>query len=542
MIFLLFKIRLKSILNTFIKKGKKKKTGRFISLLCAPVLMYFVFTASIKFLTVVSQIPGSGDIVSGNILIILFFGFFVLLLFSGITVSIYFLFTKSDLSLLMSSPLSLKTVFSYKFFESLIINSYTYLFFCIPVLIAYGVVYGIPVYSYLYLILTGIIFFIVPSSLSVVGSLLVVKLLPAKRAKDYMTAVYGFIFLVVFLGIQFIKTSAFSVDSPDYNPQMINSLKNLGELPIVKWLPSSWAAQAVSIFIKGNILESLMYLIPLAFIGGLLFFCSVEILQSFFLKSNITENMKTKVRTEKPRAKGTVLSIILKDIKVMKRDTRLLTQNLFGLLALSVFPFIIGSGSNRDTTSLFIEYRPYFLVLLLLSMIAGQITSRSIPLEGKSFWLYKIAPVDMKLIIISKLSLTFFFLLPYLLLIISIVSIVFKSSLITFTQSAVASVFILFNSCAMGILFGALMPKFDWENPKRMLTGSGNLFVMISNGVLIFIYIISINFIADLFHIEKGSFNILPIMISVGLVFSLLLFVISIKIGNDKLNKYQWDF
>jgi len=542
MITLLLRTRIKSAVNTFIKSGKKKNTGKMISLIAVLFLMMFIFLSINRFFMAVSRFPGLSNILLDNILILSFFGFMVLLLFSGITISIYFLFTKTDLPLLMSTPIPLKTIFTYKFIENLFTNSYTYIFFCLPIVISYGYARDVNFTGYLYLILIAIVFFLFPTGLSLLGSLLLVKLIPAKRAQDYITAVYGFIFLVVFIGVQLIKTSAFNINSPDYNPQMIGMLSDLGESSFFKWIPSTWAVFSVSYFVKGQFSKAVSYLLPLLVVSGFSFVISVRLMQHLFLRGVGTgygKIKKVKIRT-KAKIRSIINTIMIKDFTVMKRDTRLLTQNLFGLIILSVFPFIIES-SNESPVPFLGEYRPYFLILLFLSMVSAQIVSRALPMEGKSFWFYKISPNYMRTVIIAKMLYNALFLIPYLLVLLTVIFIVYKTSLVIFLNVAVASIFIVLTSCSIGILFGALMPKFDWENPKRMLKGSGNIIVMAADFIFIFLYGGSVFVLTNVLTVQISTIHVMPIIIIVGLLFSVLFLYGAIKLGGGRLEKYQWD-
>jgi len=542
MITLLLRTRIKSAVNTFIKSGKKKNTGKMISLIAVLFLMMFIFLSINRFFMAVSRFPGLSNILLDNILILSFFGFMVLLLFSGITISIYFLFTKTDLPLLMSTPIPLKTIFTYKFIENLFTNSYTYIFFCLPIVISYGYARDVNFTGYLYLILIAIVFFLFPTGLSLLGSLLLVKLIPAKRAQDYITAVYGFIFLVVFIGVQLIKTSAFNINSPDYNPQTIGMLSDLGESSFFKWIPSTWAVFSVSYFVKGQFSKAVSYLLPLLVVSGFSFVISVRLMQHLFLRGVGTgygKIKKVKIRT-KAKIRSIINTIMIKDFTVMKRDTRLLTQNLFGLIILSVFPFIIES-SNESPVPFLGEYRPYFLILLFLSMVSAQIVSRALPMEGKSFWFYKISPNYMRTAIIAKMLYNALFLIPYLLVLLTVIFIVYKTSLVIFLNVAVASIFIVLTSCSIGILFGALMPKFDWENPKRMLKGSGNIIVMAADFIFIFLYGGSVFVLTNVLTVQISTIHVMPIIIIVGLLFSVLFLYGAIKLGGGRLEKYQWD-
>jgi len=542
MITLLLRTRIKSAVNTFIKSGKKKNTGKMISLIAVLFLMMFIFLSINRFFMAVSRFPGLSNILLDNILILSFFGFMVLLLFSGITISIYFLFTKTDLPLLMSTPIPLKTIFTYKFIENLFTNSYTYIFFCLPIVISYGYARDVNFTGYLYLILIAIVFFLFPTGLSILGSLLLVKLIPAKRAQDYITAVYGFIFLVVFIGVQLIKTSAFNINSPDYNPQTIGMLSDLGESSFFKWIPSTWAVFSVSYFVKGQFSKAVSYLLPLLVVSGFSFVISVRLMQHLFLRGVGTgygKIKKVKIRT-KAKIRSIINTIMIKDFTVMKRDTRLLTQNLFGLIILSIFPFIIES-SNESPVPFLGEYRPYFLILLFLSMVSAQIASRALPMEGKSFWFYKISPNYMRTAIIAKMLYNALFLIPYLLVLLTVIFIVYKTSLVIFLNVAVASIFIVLTSCSIGILFGALMPKFDWENPKRMLKGSGNIIVMAADFIFIFLYGGSVFVLTNVLTVQISTIHVMPIIIIVGLLFSVLFLYGAIKLGGGRLEKYQWD-
>ena len=93
---------------------------------------------------------------------------------------------------------------------------------------------------------------------------------------------------------------------------------------------------------------------------------SIRLIQNSFLRGiglNRSKSKEVRIKS-KTKVRHIFKTIIVKDFTVMKRDTRLLTQNLFGLILLSAFPFIIESG-NESAVPFLGDYRPYFLILLL---------------------------------------------------------------------------------------------------------------------------------------------------------------------------------
>ncbi|MCJ7727507.1 MAG: hypothetical protein MUO96_02545, partial [Actinobacteria bacterium] len=146
MLNLLIRNRLNIILLGYTRDEPKKKAGRIIGTLIVIIIFSLILFYSTKLISLISN---KLDMELANIIfdIALDYAFaiiFIFIIFTGIATSLYILYLSKDLELLLSLPISYRTVFTYKYIEALISNSYLFFIVIFPFLISYGITSKIP--------------------------------------------------------------------------------------------------------------------------------------------------------------------------------------------------------------------------------------------------------------------------------------------------------------------------------------------------------------------------------------------------------------
>ena len=125
-----------------------------------------------------------GDLLAAKLLSMILLTFLSVLLLSNVITALSTFFLSRDLELLMSAPTESAQLYMTKLTETVLHSSWMVALMCVPILVAYGTVYGGSIELVLVSIAALVPFFLI---ISVVGSaitLLLVSIFPARRAKD----------------------------------------------------------------------------------------------------------------------------------------------------------------------------------------------------------------------------------------------------------------------------------------------------------------------------------------------------------------------
>jgi len=224
----------------------------------------------------------------------------------------------------------------------------------------------------------------------------------------------------------------------------------------------------------------------------------------------------------------------------MTRDTRQLMNIVMFAAMMVILPLLQKSEPFESEFSL---YFPYIFLIFFASLIAGQISSRLIPLEGKSFWITMLSPQPSSRILVEKFILGFTTSTVLAWIAVIIIGIYFHHPLRLMVLAIAVSMSFSGVLSSMGLLIATRFARFDWDHPKRMLSSAGGLLLSLASlfivgaigGMIALIYTFgkSLNFSIQSLDILAGSFTI---------VLSSLLIFFFIMLGAKKLDKLEWQF
>ncbi|MCI0495150.1 hypothetical protein L0Z72_09070, partial [candidate division KSB1 bacterium] len=228
-ILLLLKLKITILKNGFAKGPRKKRIRKFIAIAGGGFLFFIVYQWIFEIFSVLINYPSA---LVDNFMAMIFLGFFVFLLVSGITVSIHYLFVSSDLPLLMTSPVSNTTIFTFKLIEAIVANSAFFFFMGFPIFIVYGLVMNAGWHYYPLMLMNALVFLTIPVSLSFLGALLIIRIIPPARAREIMAVFLGIVSLGIWVILQLIRGSSFNQNSQDFNPQNIEALQQISHVKL----------------------------------------------------------------------------------------------------------------------------------------------------------------------------------------------------------------------------------------------------------------------------------------------------------------------
>jgi ABC-2 type transport system permease protein len=417
------------------------------------------------------------------------FGTLALLIFTSFSTVLSSLYLSGDLDMLVVAPVPMRAVFVVKLFGGLLVP-YVLLFVLLaPALLGYGQALGYGPAFFTAAVVILLLFPLLPVGVGALLVMVVVRLVPARRARDIVGVIGGL------LGVAWYVVSQFS---PQIAPRIANveTLEGLRRLDL-PLLPSAWAGRAL---VAAGEREWL----TLALYGGLFVVASVAVFgiclvlaeRLYYVGwSNIATQGGTVRRPaadQRRRRSGTVWSalvgglssllpsaaaaIVFKDLRVFPRDLRNLQQVIFPLALAGIWTFQLVSnrggaeeldGGLGSAGGVLGSVGISFFVCMSLSNVLG---GPSVSREGRGYWLLKAAPVRARTILLGKLALAY---LPYPLagtLLVALLTLLQRGTPLAFLSSLALVLVAGLGTSAIALGMGAAFPRFDWENPQQQNT------------------------------------------------------------------------
>lgn len=487
--------------NNFRSRKVPMKVLTVLGLFWAGVVMAFFSTligGGAGFLLRTYDRPGLAALIPGLILT----AETLLLFISSFGVVLGSLFLTSDLDTLMTAPVDRRAVFVSKILDGLIVYYALLAVTAVPALLAYGlgVDYG-PLY-YLLVFVAVASMPLLPSGLAAVLVMLVARFAPARRVKEVL-GLFGALFGLTCgvlgqtsrLWTGQLARSGNSIDA------LADNLRGLSDIPI----PPMFAGKALAAAGRGD-----WPTFALSFAGFLIFtfgfFALVVLLADrlyaagWVRMQSSGSSKRSKQRAERAASRSGLLgrapafmAIVLKDWRVIPRDLRNFAQLLAPLIFLPIFYFNFLGGRRApfsDGGSDFLggfDGRGIFIAIGILvgtGMVFGRIADTAISMEGKAWWLLKIAPVSGAEILRGKFlsAMIPFSVLSTLLLVGAGIWNGFNPLWALYGWFGVQ----LLGAGMMAISVALSVPwaRLNWDDPRRMTSGVGSVLAIVGWAVM----------------------------------------------------------
>jgi ABC-2 type transport system permease protein len=570
MLKLLLKNRLNIILLGYTRDESKRRTGRIIGTLVGVAIFSLILFYSIKLISFMFERLGEG--LTGIILDItldyIFAMMFIFITFTGIASSLYILYSSKDLQLLLSLPISFRTVFTYKYIEALIANSYLFFIVIFPILISYGITSNIPLAYYPVMLIVFISVLSVPTSLGVLLGMIAVRYVNPKRAREILAIIGGLFGLTIWLSSQLLSRYVSDV-VPEFESMDIESIKQyiltIFDRPFLKFLPSTWGSNALFYIHNGEYSSfALNFIFAVSAAGILSIICIVMSQKIYYsgwssasqaVASRKFRRARIKGREEIRKKRYGILSLsginylIVKDFKILFRDMRRLLQIAMPIVMILFIFFwtISGSINERGGINFFVSLENLFIIfvpLLVAGLINVNVSGNNIGGEGLKFWILKISPVHSKKLLRTK--------------------IIFSSVLTTMLGSAIMIVFyfvyrpeivylllgliLLALFCcgdsvigtSIATFFPVFKPSTSNKNNISFLGGLLN-FIFFALYLLIFGGIVMGSMFLG-YYFSLSNFIIFPAILILEVLIDLILYNVLINVSAYRLNSIEWKF
>ena len=424
------------------------------------------------------------------------------LLLSSFGTELGSLFLTNDLDLLMTAPVDRRAVFISKMLDSVSFSYMILAFTAVPALITYGLALG---YGPLYYVLMVIAVFAAPLLPAGLGALLVMfvaRFAPARRVREVLglaAALFGMSCAVI------SQTSRLWMrDLLDPNQaqtaDLIAQIQAFANLPI----PTMIAGRGLTAAGTGDLIGAvsglaLFLLLTIGFFALCVVIADRVYLTGWVRMQSSGSAARSQARVARDAANSgwlgrapATLAIALKDWRIIPRDLRNFAQMLWPLIMLPVLYINVLGGNGRgfdpgaaageftqgrvDLTGLTIAA----LILWLTASIFTQIATTGISMEGKSWWLLKIAPISPMELLRGKFVVAW---VPYAILstVLLVGAALWKGfSLFGFLYGWFGVELLGAGFLLVALGFSVPWAKFDWDDPRRMTSGWGWVFTTIT--------------------------------------------------------------
>ena len=391
----------------------------------------------------------------------------------------------------MASPVDSIHLYGARLIETIVDSSWMVALLAVPLLGAYGVVYGAGPTFYGLAVATLVPYLVLPAVFGTSFTLVLVNVFPARRTRDLFALIGLFAAAGVVVLFRFLRPER--LVRPEEFRNLVDFMAVL-RTPTSPWLPNEWAASALMSHLNGVFdpfpLGLLWATSAAAFVGG-------AWLHLRFFRSGFTRAQEGSERQE-GRTRSVALEqrfawvpsatrqLVAKEIRVFFRDTTQWSQLI--LLAVLVVVYVYNIKVlplyTGEQVSFFLINVVSFLNLGLAGFVVAAIAARFVfpgmSLEGKMMWLLRSSPLDVRTLFLAKYWVGTVPLLLVALPLIVATNIILQASPLVLGITTTAMIGATFAITALALGFGALYPNYDTDNVAEIPTSFGGLLFMMA--------------------------------------------------------------
>jgi len=567
MLNLLLKNRLKIIFLGFTRGEPKKRAARIIGAVIAVTIFSIVLYYSSK---IISFVYNRLDIKLADTIFDIALDYalaivFIFILFTGIAASLYILYLSKDLELLLSLPISYRVVFTYKYIEALISNSYLFFIIVFPFLIAYGITSQMPVIYYPVMLMVFISIISIPTGLGILIGMIAARYINPVRSREMLAVIGGLLGLIIWLSSQIIPRYIKNI-TPDISAMETESMQqyitDAFSRPFLKVLPSTAGSNALFFLHNGDYEKFILNFVFITSISVLLIFLCIALSQRLYYtgwssasqvisrrgtgKSKKDKSGKIVKRKYKFSIFSGINYMIVKDFKVLARDVRKLTQLIMPLVML-IFIFFWSFSGETGEFKFFTEIETLLFLLfplLVTGMVNTNLSGNNIGGEGLKFWILKTSPVRSEEILRTKIIYSSCITTLIGFMIMLIFYFIYKPGVITLIAGFLLLMLFSWGDSTICTSIGTFFPVFRTrQSGRNNISSLGGILILIFFIAYLIIFagtVVGMLFVAD--YLKWQNIAVFTVIIIIETLLNLFLYYILIKIGARRLNSLEWKY
>jgi len=324
-----------------------------------------------------------------------------LLTLSSFSTVLSALFLSGDLDTLVVAPVPMRAVFIVTFFGSLRHAYLLMLVLLLPALVGYGQGMGVGPAFFVAVGPALLLFPLLPAGLAAALVLAVVRVIPARRARDIVAALGGLVGVLGYVVGQLVRPAA-QVAAPVQSFSALTALNH----PL---LPSTWAARALLAAGAGDWTALLGYGGLFAGLALLVFGGCLLLAERLYYagwanlaaQGGRVRSRRAAERSQRSESWPSLLppqiwAVLRKDLRVFPRDLRNLQHLIFPLVmcAFWTVQMLADPSEGAATPTLVRTGAPLLISLYLCGMLSFALGGAGIGREGPGLWMLRTAPLS----------------------------------------------------------------------------------------------------------------------------------------------------
>ena len=508
-------LRWRILRNTLASAFRGSLLRIVIIVFCSILIWGGIFAVSAEgfYFLSLKKIPLAGGIV-GTLFDVLFVALAVLLIFSSGIILYSSLFSSAESAFLLTTPAAADQVFAYKFQGAITFSSWAVVLLGSPILVAYGLVFHVPWFYYVFLPFFFLGFVLLPGSLGALLCLLMVNYLP-RRPKQVLAFSVSLVIGIFCLWIYNMKPANWT---DAFNRDFVQRL--VGQFMIVQGplSPNHWLSRGLQASARGDV-RSLLYYLALVWSNGLLLFLIItwtasrlyrrgynRIATGGMLRRRYGGGWMDSILTSLVAfLDGKTRLLIIKDFRMFRRDPAQWPQVLIftGLMVLyftnmrRFYQEELGRAYQNGVSLMNLA-----ATALLLCAYTGRFIFPMLSLEGRKFWILGLLPFPRERLLWGKfaLSATWSLLIAEFLVIFSDLMLGIDPILIGIHSLTVVVLALGLSGLSVGL--GAWMPNFRESDPSKIAVGFGGTLNLIA-GLLFLLAVVAL--MAAPWHLQMAA-------------------------------------
>ena len=379
----------------------------------------------------------------------------------------------SDLPLLIRSPLTPGQILLIKLLDSLPRTAAMVLVLALPAAIAFSWSHPLPAWGWALVPLQLAALWAIPLGLGLCGALLLIRVVPARRARDVLALLSTAVVLILWLVNAFVLPRALETDAA--------TADRLGRLltprPGATWVsPPHWAGSALVAAADHDLPRALLWTWWLALGSVVSFGLAAAVTRAHLDEALARVSLDAKLvrgasRSSTPaRFAGGWRPLLFKDARLFMRDWTVLGDVLIGALLWTLLPLIFRP---------FQSFEPQVLMrAMLVTLTIGlgfEVGTRAVPFERRALAWSLLAPVSLLRWNLLKLLSGLAISLPFLILATVTGGFALRTPGLQMIESFGAGLSSLILALSAGLWVGWCFGDPGWSNPRAMLTLAGRI-------------------------------------------------------------------
>jgi hypothetical protein len=478
-------------------------------------LSFWLFLRGLEF---ISGFMALGTVLTERLLYLLFAFLFALLLLSNVVVGYTNYFRNREAEFLMSLPVPARTIFRWKFIESVLLASWAFVFLIAPLLAAFGLTQGVPWHFYPATVALIAMFIVLPG---VAGAWVALNLGRHLDRRSFQIAAVGVAIGLLVLARFWWRSNPVTEDMLDTRVLgVLDQLLLKTRFALFPFLPSYWLTTSVLQWAEG--VPSLAMFFALVLLSNVLFFGLLAFTRLGHLYYDGVSQVNSRASiwghwewfgAAKRRKRAfdypvgpmerivqrlswvdaPTRALLVKDARMFWRDTTQWGQSVLLLGLLGVYLINLRQFTGQLTS-------PYWLHLvahlnlgacsLNLAMLTTRFVYPQFSLEGRRLWIIGMAPMGLARVVRAKFwlaactSLT----MSLALIVVSCRLLKLEWDQVAFFAAVITVMAFTLNALATGM--GVLYPNFKESNPSKIVSGFGGTFCFVLSFLYIFVSVV----------------------------------------------------